>query len=108
MEEMDQRENGIVYSKSVRAGKRTYFFDVRVSKNGEKYLVIAESKKKLDPETGALLFEKHKLFLYHEDFENFTEAFNGTINFIQTGEIPEDVETKDKTLVAAEEPVEYE
>jgi len=108
MEEMDLRENGIVYSKSVRAGKRTYFFDVRLSKNGEKYLVIAESKKKLDPETGALLFEKHKLFLYHEDFENFAEAFNGTINYIQTGVIPEDTETKDSKLVAVEENMEKE
>jgi hypothetical protein len=103
MEEMDQRENGIVYSKSVRAGKRTYFFDVRLSKNGEKYLVIAESKKKLDPETGALLFEKHKLFLYHEDFDNFTAAFNGTINYIQTGVIPEDTEIQISNLVAVEE-----
>ena len=105
MEEMDQKENGIVYSKSVRAGKRTYFFDVRLSKNGEKYLVIAESKKKLDPETGTLLFEKHKIFLYHEDFENFADAFNGTINYIQTGVVPEVPEGKKDQLLATEENV---
>ena len=71
MEEMELKENGIVYSKSVRAGKRTYFFDVRLSKNGEKYLVIAESKKIINPATGEFQFEKHKVFLYNEDFENF-------------------------------------
>jgi hypothetical protein len=90
MEDIDHRENGIVFSKSVRAGKRTYFFDVRLSKNGEKYLVIAESKKKIDPETGEFQFEKHKLFLYNEDFENFTNAFTDTINFIKTGIVADD------------------
>lgn len=90
MEEMSQNENGIIFSKSVKAGKRTYFFDVRLSKNGEKYLVIAESKKKLDPETGAIIFEKHKLFLYNEDFENFSDALYGTLNYIKTGIEPEE------------------
>jgi hypothetical protein len=85
MEEIENKETGIVYSKSVRAGKRTYFFDVRLTKNGEKYLVIAESKKKVDLETGEFQFEKHKIFLYGEDFENFTEAFNDTVNFVNTG-----------------------
>lgn len=86
MEMNDQSENGIIYSKSLKAGKRTYFFDVRQSKNGEKYLVIAESKKKIDPQTGELQFEKHKVFLYQEDFSNFAEAFENTLHFIQTGE----------------------
>ncbi len=103
MEEIDYRENGIVYSKSIRAGKRTYFFDVRMSKNGEKYLVIAESKKKINPENGELQFEKHKLFLYHEDFESFTNAFNNTINYIQTGIIPEDTQNRDNLLHKTEE-----
>lgn len=90
MEEMELKENGIVYSKSVRAGKRTYFFDVRLSKNGDKYLVIAESKKIINPATGEFQFEKHKVFLYNEDFENFSEAFNNTISYIKTGIIPEE------------------
>ncbi len=90
MEEMELKENGIVYSKSVRAGKRTYFFDVRLSKNGEKYLVIAESKKIINPATGEFQFEKHKVFLYNEDFDNFSEAFNNTISYIKTGIIPEE------------------
>lgn len=93
MEEIDQRENGIVYSKSVRAGKRTYFFDVRLSKNGEKYLVIAESKKIANPETGEFFFEKHKLFLYNEDFDSFTTAFLEATDFIKTHETIPRLET---------------
>lgn len=96
MEMNDQSENGIIYSKSVKAGKRTYFFDVRQSKNGEKYLVIAESKKKIDPQTGELQFEKHKVFLYQEDFSNFAEAFENTLHFIQMNE-NEPIAQKTKT-----------
>ncbi len=92
MEEVELKENGIIYSKSVRAGKRTYFFDVRMSKNGEKYLVIAESKKIVNPTTGEFQFEKHKIFLYNEDFDNFTDTFNNTIKYIKTGEKPEENE----------------
>lgn len=103
MEEIDHRENGIVYSKSIRAGKRTYFFDVRMSRNGEKYLVIAESKKRIDPESGETQYEKHKLFLYHEDFGSFTDAFNGTINYIQTGVVPEDTQDREIHIQQTEE-----
>lgn len=103
MEEVDYRENGIVYSKSIRAGKRTYFFDVRMSKNGEKYLVIAESKKRINPENGEMQYEKHKLFLYNEDFENFSSAFINTINYIKTGVIPEDTQNKETQLSKTEE-----
>ncbi|MBS1647071.1 MAG: PUR family DNA/RNA-binding protein [Bacteroidetes bacterium] len=76
-----KNEDGL-YSKSVRAGKRTYFFDVRATRAGDCYLTITESKKRF-LEDGKFVFEKHKIFLYKEDFEKFTESFNDAINFIK-------------------------
>ena len=63
-----------IYSKSVRAGKRTYFFDVKSTRSGDHYLTITESKKKFDQE-GDFHFEKHKIFLYKEDFDKFKDGF---------------------------------
>jgi len=71
-----------VFSKSVRAGKRTYFFDVKSTKRNEYYLTITESKKRYD-ESGQSFFEKHKIFLYQEDFDNFMESFNEVISYIK-------------------------
>lgn len=71
-----------LYSKSVRAGKRTYFFDVRSTRAGDYYLTLTESKKRFNDD-GTFAFEKHKLFLYKEDFEKFTENFNDAIDFIK-------------------------
>jgi hypothetical protein len=86
---MDNRdhENGVdrkdeIYSKSVRAGKRTYFFDVKSTKGEDYYLTITESKKKFTDD-GKFVFEKHKLFLYKEDFEKFAQGLNEVIDFIQ-------------------------
>ena len=62
-----------IYSKSVRAGKRTYFFDVKSTRSGDHYLTITESKKKFDQE-GNFHFEKHKIFLYKEDFDKFKDG----------------------------------
>ena len=62
-----------IYSKSVRAGKRTYFFDVKSTRSGDHYLTITESKKKFDQD-GNFHFEKHKIFLYKEDFEKFKDG----------------------------------
>jgi len=63
-----------IYSKSVRAGKRTYFFDVKSTRSGDHYLTITESKKKFDQD-GDFHFEKHKIFLYKEDFDKFKDGF---------------------------------
>ena len=63
-----------IYSKSVRAGKRTYFFDVKSTRSGDHYLTITESKKKFDQD-GNFHFEKHKIFLYKEDFDKFRDGF---------------------------------
>ncbi len=69
-----------VFSKAVRAGKRTYFFDVKVTRNNDHYLTITESKKSVNDET--VSFEKHKIFLYKEDFEKFLIGFQEACDFI--------------------------
>ena len=65
-----------IYSKSVRAGKRTYFFDVKSTRSNELYLTITESKRRFNQQTGKFFYEKHKLFLYREDFDKFKEALS--------------------------------
>lgn len=79
-----KRENARdeVFSKAVRAGKRTYFFDVKTTKRNEFYMTITESKKMFDRE-GRYHFEKHKLFLYKEDFEKFAEGLSEIVQYIK-------------------------
>ncbi len=86
--ESREREREDVFSKAVKAGKRTYFFDVKETKQGEKYLTITESKRKFNGDDGSFTYEKHKIFLYKEDYAKFQNALNGVINFIETGEEP--------------------
>ena len=90
MEEMESRENQReeIYSKVVRAGKRTYFFDVKSTKADDYYLTITESKKRFSNEEGKFHYEKHKLFLYKEDFEKFAEGLEDVVEFIKTGKSP--------------------
>ena len=64
-----------VYAIAVRAGKRTYFFDVRATRKNDYYLTITESKKNFSDD-GSISYQKHKLFLYKEDFEKFSDALN--------------------------------
>lgn len=71
-----------VFSKPVRAGKRTYFFDVKATKGNDYYLTITESKRRVDKD-GRFSYEKHKIFLYKEDFEKFTEGLEEVIKFIK-------------------------
>ena len=68
-----------IYSKSVRAGKRTYFFDVKSTRSGDHYLTITEIKKKFDQD-GNFHFEKHKIFLYKEDFEKFKDGLREVVD----------------------------
>ncbi len=98
--ESREREREDVFSKAVKAGKRTYFFDVKETKQGEKYLTITESKRKFNGDDGSFTYEKHKIFLYKEDYAKFQNALNGVINFIETGEEPI---FEDDALNAAEE-----
>jgi len=72
-----------IFSKAVRAGKRTYFFDVKSTKGNDFYLTITESKKRFGEE-GKFFYEKHKLFLYKEDFEKFLEGFNEVVDYIKS------------------------
>ena len=79
MGEFDNKEREEVFSKKVRACKRTYFFDVKATRSGDYYLTLTESKKRL--EDG--VFVKHKIFLYKEDFEKFAEGLNETVEYIK-------------------------
>lgn len=74
----------IVYSQSFKAGRRTYFLDVKKTNKGEMYLTVTESKKTTfgDSDMPQVSFEKHKIFLYPEDFDRFTENLNDTIQYI--------------------------
>jgi hypothetical protein len=87
MEDMDLGKEE-VYSKAVRAGKRTYFLDVKEMKSGDRYMTITESKRKFVDNQGKFIYEKHKIFLYPEDFEKFMTGLNQTIDFVKTGVLP--------------------
>ena len=97
---MENLEKNEVLSRAVRAGKRTYFFDVKTTKSDEKYLTITESKRKFNADEGKFYYEKHKLFLYKEDFHKFKSALYGVLEFIETGKVPDD------TLFDSESPKE--
>ena len=78
-----ERSGEDVYSKPVRAGKRTYFFDVKATKGNDYYLTITESKRRVDT-NGNFAYDKHKIFLYKEDFEKFTEGLEEVLQYIKT------------------------
>ena len=87
------KEDDDVYSKPVRAGKRTYFFDVKSTRGGDDfYLTITESKRRNNPD-GTFTFDKHKIFLYKEDFEKFRDGLAEVVDYIKNtcfhGEIPQ-------------------
>jgi len=88
-EKQERRED--IFSKAVRAGKRTYFFDVKATRNNQYYLTITESKRRFTNEEGKFIYEKHKIFLYREDFEKFVKGLDAAIRFIETGETPETI-----------------
>ena len=73
-----------IYTKVVRAGKRTYFFDVKATRKDDYYLTITESKKRVGKE-GKIFYEKHKIFLYKEDFEKFSEGLKDAVDYISNG-----------------------
>ena len=77
MENTTERQDE-VFSKSVRAGKRTYFFDIKTTRGNDFYLTLTESKK--NTENGKNNFQKHKLFLYKEDFDKFIEGLQEVID----------------------------
>ena len=104
-----KNEPEIVYSRSVKAGKRIYYLDVKKARNEDLYLCITESKRKQTGESEPPQFEKHKVFLYKEDFAHFTEGLNDVIAFVQSqlGEIEERKEWVQETAEkSVEVPVE--
>ena len=90
MEENENNDKGRheIFSRAVRAGKRTYFFDVKSTVSDEYYITITESKRRFSNEQGKFFYEKHKLFLYKEDFEKFANGLEDVIEFIKTGKVP--------------------
>lgn len=85
----ENKDNGKVeiFSKRVRAGKRTYFFDVKATRSNDYYLTITESKRKYKED--GYFYEKHKIFLYKEDFDKFVDALKGTVDHVKTELMPE-------------------
>jgi Protein of unknown function (DUF3276) len=76
-----------IYSKRVRAGKRTYFFDIKSTRSNDFYLTITESKKRFGDE--GQYYEKHKIFLYKEDFNKFLEALNEAVDHVKEDLMPD-------------------
>jgi len=85
MEEYEDHDKDIAYSRTVKAGKRIYYLDVKRSRNEDLYLTLTESKKKVsgNPENPDVSFEKHKIFLYREDLSKFTEALIDVIRYLK-------------------------
>jgi len=89
VEEHNNNGRDEIYSEKVKAGKRTYFFDVKATRSNDYYLTITESKKRYNKDNDGFVYEKHKIFLYKEDFNKFMEAFINTVNHVKTELMPE-------------------
>ena len=97
IESSDDQKNNIreeIFSEVVRAGRRTYFFDVKATRKDEYYLTVTESKKRFNKE-GNFFYEKHKIFLYKEDFDKFSDALVSTLGFIKDKQ-PNGASTEDE------------
>ena len=77
-----ENEKDIVFSQAIKAGKRIYYIDVKKNRKEEMYLSITESKKIVSGDDAQVSFEKHKIFLYHEDFEKFTNSLQKAVDFV--------------------------
>ena len=99
----DEIEKDVIFSHAIKAGKRIYYMDVRKTRKNEMYLSITESKKITTGEgdDAKVSFEKHKIFLYREDFSNFIEGLTKTIKFIHEAE---ETETNESAEAAPEAP----
>ena len=98
----DKYHNDEIFSKAVRAGKRTYFFDVKATRGNDLYLTITESKRKYN-EDGTFFYEKHKLFLYKEDFDKFSEGLDESLSKIRSLQNETSVESKPEVEEVVEE-----
>ena len=104
MEENKTNGRDEIYSAKVKAGKRTYFFDVKATRSNDYYLTITESKKRFKED--GFTYEKHKIFLYKEDFNKFLEALNNTVNHVKTELMPNVDFTQFDHVHESEEPAE--
>lgn len=97
---MSETDKDLVYSENVKAGKRIYYFDVKQSRNGDKYIAITESKKINEGtfENPHFVYEKHKLFLYKEDYEKFVDALTKTLKVAKGEMSVEDAEAEKEKL----------
>lgn len=87
MEENKTNGREEIFSEKVKAGKRTYFFDVKATRSNDYYLTITESKKRFKDD--GFTYEKHKIFLYKEDFNKFLDALNNTVNHVKQELMPD-------------------
>ncbi len=93
-EKYERNDRDDLFSKAVRAGKRTYFFDVKSTRGNDYYLTITESKKRFG-EDGKFTYEKHKIFLYKEDFDKFLDGLNEAVaNIRETAPVITNIETE--------------
>ena len=79
----ERHEPEIVYSRSLKAGKRLYYLDVKKARNEDLYLCITESKRKSQGDDELPVFEKHKIFLYKEDFESFKQCLQDVMGYVE-------------------------
>lgn len=111
MEDYKKHEGGekdIVFSKTIKAGKRIYYLDVKKNRRDEMFLAITESKKIVigEGDDSQVNFEKHKIFLYREDFEKFIGGLSDVIGYIvkEQGECPVRERREPVAEVPAEQP----
>ena len=81
----EKKDSEIIYSKAIKAGKRIYYLDVKKSRSDDMFLTITESKKKVtgNNDDTQVVYEKHKIFLYKEDFDSFTKGLEEMISFVK-------------------------
>lgn len=84
---MEERDREELFSKRIRAGKRTYFFDVKSTRSQDYYITITESRR--HQKEDGVVYEKHKMFLYKEDFDKFIEGLNEAVNHVKTELMPD-------------------
>ncbi|MDX2189021.1 MAG: DUF3276 family protein [Bacteroidota bacterium] len=101
MEENKDNSKSEIYSQRIKAGKRTYFFDIKSTRSNDYYLTITESKKKFKDD--GFFYEKHKIFLYKEDFMKFIDALNNSMNYMKEELVPDYDFTKTSERTEEEE-----
>jgi len=103
--ELEKKDTEIIYSKAIKAGKRIYYLDVKKSRNNDLFLAITESKKKVTgfDEDMQVTYEKHKIFLYKEDFDKFIEGLEDVVGFIKREQPAPETEKIEEESVDQEE-----